>query len=341
MGDLGGSASGQSLIKWIVEASPCKGANAMGGMGSGSTRVAIMGSGAIGGVMGARLTSAGADVLYLARGAHLAAIQSKGLLIRGETELELRGVDATDDPTDRPPVDYIIFAVKGPDTESAAALIRPLVGKSTAIATFQNGVEGIDILARHYGSNAVLPGTTMLAAMIEAPGVVRHVSTVGPSVIGEWDGQKTGRVEKLSGLFGKAGLDLKIAEDAHVAVWSKFVAMAAMSAITCLTRLPIKAVVTNSETHELVQEAMDEVIAVAKARGVVIDPELPSKIFAAVSNIDPGWKTSMCNDLEAGRRIEVDSISGSLHRLGRKLGVPTPVHSVAYRALKPYTMPTS
>lgn len=313
----------------------------MGGMGSGPTRVAIMGSGAIGGVIGARLASGGADVLFLARGAHLAAIQSKGLRIEGETELELHDVDATDDPSNRPAVDFVIFAVKGPDTEPAAALIRPLVGKSTGIVTFQNGVEGIDILARHYGSNAVLPGTTMLAAMIEAPGVVRHVSTVAPSVVAEWSGQKTRRVEKLSELFAQSGLNLKIAEDAHVAVWSKFVAMAAMSAITCLTRLPVRTLVTNPETRELVQEAMDEVIAVAKARGVMIDPELPSKLFTAANNIDPGWKTSMCNDLEAGRRIEVDSISGSLHRLGRELGVPTPVHSVAYRALKPYTMPTS
>jgi 2-dehydropantoate 2-reductase len=304
-------------------------------------RVAIMGSGSIGGLVGGRLASAGAEVLFLARGAHLEALRASGLRILGESEVSLPRVDATDDPRGRQPVDFVIFTVKGPDTEAAAALIAPLVGEGTGIVSFQNGVEGVDILAARYGSEAVLPGTTMIAAVIEAPGVIRHVSAGGPFTVAEWNGQQSGRVDALRAAFTQAGLDLRINEDAHVAIWSKFVAMASMSAITCLTRLPLRTLASIPETRELALEAMDEVIAVAKARGVTVPPDVPSKLLTVIENVDPSWKTSMCNDLEAGKVIEVESLSGSLHRLGQDLGVPTPVHSVAYRALKPFAMPNT
>jgi 2-dehydropantoate 2-reductase len=303
-------------------------------------RIAIMGSGSIGGLVGGRLASTGAEVLFLARGAHLRAMQASGLRILSEAgDLSLPRVDATDDPEGREPVDFVIFTVKGPDTEAAAALIAPLVGPDTGIVSFQNGIEGVDILAARYGSEAVLPGTTMIASVIEAPGVIRHVSSAGPFTVGEWNGQRTERLDALRDIAAKAGLDLKISDDAHVAIWSKFVAMGSMSAITCLTRLPLRTLASIPETRELALEAMGEVIAVAKARGVTVPHDVPSNLLAAVKNIDPTWKTSMCNDLEAGKVIEVVSLSGSLHRLGRELGVPTPVHSVAYRALKPYAMP--
>lgn len=303
-------------------------------------RIAVMGSGSIGGLVGGRLASIGADVLFLARGAHLQAMQTSGLRILSEAgDVSLPHVDVTDDPQGRQPVDFVIFTVKGPDTNAAAELIAPLVGPDTGIVSFQNGVEGIDILAERYGSEAVLPRTTMIAAMIEAPGVIRHVGTRNQFTVGEWDGQRSERAEALREVCAQAGLDLTINDDAHVAVWSKFVAMATMSAITCLTRLPVRTVVSIPETRQLVIEAMEEVIAVANARGVRLPSDVTSRIFAVFENVDPAWKTSMCNDLEAGKVIEVESISGSLHRLGQELGVPTPVHSVAYRALKPYAMP--
>jgi 2-dehydropantoate 2-reductase len=298
-----------------------------------------MGSGSIGGLVGGRLASAGADVLFLARGAHLRALKDSGLRILSEAgDVHLPLVDATDDPRGREPVDFVIFTVKGPDTDAAAELIAPLVGPHTGIVSFQNGVEGVDILAQRYGPEAVLPGTTMIASVVEAPGVIRHVSSGGPFTVGEWNGQRTERLDALRDIAIRAGLDLKISDDAHVAIWSKFVAMASMSAITCLTRLPLRTLASIPETRELALEAMGEVIAVAKARGVTVPGDVKAKILAVVENIDPSWKTSMCNDLEAGKVIEVETLSGSLHRLGRELGVPTPVHSVAYRALKPYAM---
>ncbi len=303
-------------------------------------RIAVMGAGGIGGLVGGRLGSVGADVLFIARGAHLHAMQTSGLRILSQLgEVNLSRVEATDNPKGRQPVDFVIFTVKGPDTMAAAELIAPLIGPGTGIISFQNGVEGIDILAARYSSEAVLPGTTMTPTMIEAPGVIRHVGTGNQFTIGEWNGDKTTRAEAFREVSADAGLEVTISDKIHIDVWSKFVAMATFSAITSLTRLPVRTIVSVPETRQLAVDSMDEVIAVAKARGITLPSDITSNILAAVEKIDPAWKTSMCNDLEAGKVIEVDSISGFLHRLGEELGVPTPVHSVAYRALKPYAMP--
>ena len=298
------------------------------------------GSGGLGGLFGGLLASTGTDVLFIARGAHLDEMQTSGLRILSELgDVILDEVDATDDPSGQQPVDYIIFTVKGQDTGAASELIAPLVGQNTAIVSFQNGVEGIDILAARYSPEAVIPGTTNAPARIEAPGVIRHVGTGRPITIGEWNGDRSERLMAFGDLCGKAGLDVTISEDIHVAVWSKFVAMATFSALTCLTRLPVRSIVGNPETRQLAIDSMNEVIAVASARGVGLPSETVSNILSFVETIDTSWKTSMCNDLEAGKVIEVDSISGVLHRLGIELGIATPVHTVSYRALKPYATP--
>ncbi len=303
-------------------------------------RVAVMGSGGIGGLVGGRLASVGTDVLFIARGKHLQAMRASGLRISSELgDVTLPRVEATENPKCGQPVDFVIFTVKGQDTMAAAELIAPLIGPNTGVICFQNGVEGIDILAARYTSDAVLPGTTMTAAMIEAPGIIRHVGTVNQFTVGEWSGDRIGRAEAFRVVAEKAGLNVTISDDIHVAVWSKFVAMATFSAITSLTRLPVRTVVSVPETRQLVIDSMDDVIAVAKARGITLPDDIKSKIFAVVDTLDPLWKTSMCNDLEAGKVIEADCISGVLHRLGQELGVSTPVHTFAYRALKYYTLP--
>lgn len=303
-------------------------------------RIAVMGSGGVGGLVGGRLAATGIEVLFIARGAHLEAMQTSGLrLLSALGDVSLSHVEATDDPKGKQPVDFVIFTVKGPDTEAAAELIEPLIGPDTGIISFQNGVEGIDILAARYSSSAVLPGTTMIAAVIEAPGTIRHVGTGTQFTVGEWDGRISPRAQAFCDAAGSAGLNVTLSVHAHVDVWSKFVAMATFSALTCLTRLPVRTIVSVPETRQLALDSMNEVIAVAKARGVTVPADVPTKILGVVETLDPAWKTSMCNDLEAGKVIEADSISGAVHRLGEELGVSTPVHTVAYHALKYFTLP--
>lgn len=303
-------------------------------------RIAVMGSGGIGGLVGGRLGVAGIAVLFIARGAHLRAMRASGLRVSSELgDVTLPSVEATDNPEGRQPVDFVIFTVKGPDTRAASELIAPLVGPATGIISFQNGVEGIDILAERYSSAAVLPGTTMIAAVIEAPGFIRHVGSGNQFTIGEWNGERSARAQAFCDVAVNAGLNVTLSDHAHVDVWSKFVAMATFSALTSLTRLPVRTIISIPETRQLALDSMAEVIAVAEARGVRVPGDVPAKILGVVETLDPTWKTSMCNDLEAGKVIEADSISGAVHRLGQELGVPTPVHTVAYRALKYFTMP--
>jgi 2-dehydropantoate 2-reductase len=303
-------------------------------------RVAIMGSGSLGGIIGGRLAASGTEVMFIARGAHLEALKTNGLKVLSSLgDLSLPTIHATDDPTGEAPADIVLFTVKGPDTETAADIIRPLVGPHTGIVSLQNGVSGIRVLAKRYGESAVLPGATMISGLVEGPGVVRHVGSADRFTIGEWDGTTSSRALALQAAARKAALTVELSDAIHSVVWSKFVAMASMSAVTCLTRSPVRTCATAPELREFVTDAMQEVMAVAKARGVEIDPDLPAKIIAGCQTVDPNWKTSMCNDLEAGKPIEIETISGDLHHLGQVLGVPTPIHSLAFRALRYYASP--
>lgn len=300
-------------------------------------RVAIMGSGGLGGLLGARLAASGVDVMFIARGAHLRAMQTAGLRILSEQgDVHIPEVEATADPGGKPPVDFVVFTVKGPDTRAAANLIAPLVAAQTGIISFQNGVEGIEILADKYSAEAVLPGTTMTPAVIVEPGVIRHIGSNCQFNIGEWHGQISDRAKRFRDAADAAGVTVTISDQIHIDLWSKFVGMTTMSALTCLTRLPARTIVSVPETRQLVVHSMDEVIAVARARGIELPDDIKAGLLAFLDNLDPTWKTSMCNDLEAGKPIEVESLSGTMHRLGEELGVPTPIHTTAYRALKPF-----
>jgi len=300
-------------------------------------RIVIMGSGGLGGLFGGLLAKAGAAVIFIARGDHLQAMQTSGLKILSQTgDVALPSVHAFDDPTGESIADFVIFTVKGADTRAACELIAPIVGPKTGIICFQNGIEGIDILADRYGKGAVIPGATFVPAMIEKPGVIRHLGAGSQTTVGEWNGEMSNRLKAFATLAKKAGLDVSVSDDIHPVVWGKFVAFATFSALTSLTRLPLRTIGTTPETLQLAFDAMAEVIAVADARGIKIPPQVFDDTKEFVQNVDPAWKTSMANDLAAGKAIESDSISGSVHRLGQELGVPTPINTVFYRALKPF-----
>jgi 2-dehydropantoate 2-reductase len=300
-------------------------------------RIVIMGSGGLGGLFGGLLAKAGAEVMFIARGCHLQAMQTSGLKILSQTgDVDLPSVHAVDDPAGQSAADFVIFTVKGADTRAACELIAPIVGSKTGIICFQNGIEGIDILADHYGTGAVIPGATFAPAMIEKPGVIRHVGAGSQTTVGEWNGEMSNRLEAFATLAKKAGLDITVNDDIHTVVWAKFVAFATFSALTSLTRLPLRTIGTTPETLQLAFDAMAEVIALADARGIKVPAQVFDDTKEFVQNVDPAWKTSMANDLAAGKAIESDSISGSVHRLGQELRVPTPINTVFYRALKPF-----
>jgi 2-dehydropantoate 2-reductase len=303
-------------------------------------RIAVMGTGGIGGFCGAKLAAKGADVFFIARGEHLNAMQSSGLkLLSALGDVTLDRVTATDNPAGQAPADIVLFTVKGPDTDAAIDLIAAVVGPETGIICFQNGVEGVDKLAARFGKRAVLPGATNTTAIIGSPGTICHVGKSNSFTFGEWTGELSKRAVSYRDLAQAAGVNTQISSNALLDIWIKYVAAAGAMSVTCLARLPVRACMETPETRELAVEAMQEIISLAKARNIEVPRDTIDRVLSFGATLDPTWKTSMLTDLEAGKVIEAEGIFGAAHRMGREVGVPTPVLSVAYRALKYYTRP--
>ena len=304
-------------------------------------RIAVVGAGGVGGGFGAALAHAGADVTFIARGAHLAAMKSKGLRIdspRGN--IHLVPTKATDDPKAVGPVDYVLFCVKLWDVESAGEHIKPMVGPNTAVIPLQNGIDAPERLLPILGKQAVMGGVAQISASIIEPGVVRQVGTFMRMVFGELDGSRSKRGEELYALCQKAGFDVTLSEQILTELWMKFILLATNASVTALTRQPIGVLRDDPDIGPQFVSAYNEVIAVGRARGISLPADALDKMLAFNKNAPPTMKASMALDLERGNRIELPWLGGKVVELGRQLGVPTPTHATMYAALKPYILGT-
>jgi len=300
-------------------------------------KIAVMGAGAIGGYFGGRLAKAGFDVSFIARGAHLDVIRKNGLKVLSPLgDFTIHPATVTDDPAEVGPVDVILFMVKNYDTLRAAEQIRPLVGPDTAIIPFQNGVEARAMLSNVLGARHVLGGVAFIPASIQEPGVIKHNAELAKLVFGEFDKQITPRVVAFLDALEKAGVTGEISTDISMVLWSKLMFLTSMSAINCITRQPVGLVQSDGETIALYMDAMREVAAVAVAHGVSLGEEAIANNMALAKSFPPNNKTSMFQDLEAGRRLEIDYLSGAVVRLGREKGIETPIHRTAWVAIKPW-----
>ena len=300
-------------------------------------KIAVMGAGAIGGYFGGRLAKAGFDVSFIARGAHLDVIRKNGLKVLTPLgDFTIHPATVTDDPAEVGPVDVILFMVKNYDTLQAAEQIRPLVGSDTAIIPFQNGVEARAMLSNVLGARHVLGGVAFIPASIQEPGVIKHNAELAKLVFGEFDKQITPRALSFLDALEKAGVTGEIPADISMVLWSKLMFLTSMSAINCITRQPVGLVQSDGETIALYMDAMREVAAVAVAHGVSLGEEAIANNMALAKSFPPNNKTSMFQDLEAGRRLEIDYLSGAVVRLGREKGIETPIHRTAWVAIKPW-----
>ena len=300
-------------------------------------KIAVMGAGAIGGYFGGRLAKAGFDVSFIARGAHLDVIRKNGLKVLSPLgDFTIHPATVTDDPAEVGPVDVILFMVKNYDTLRAAEQIRPLVGPDTAIIPFQNGVEARAMLSNVLGARHVLGGVAFIPASIQEPGVIKHNAELAKLVFGEFDKQITPRALSFLDALEKAGVTGEIPADISMVLWSKLMFLTSMSAINCITRQPVGLVQSDGETIALYMDAMREVAAVAATHGVSLGEEAIANNMALAKSFPPNNKTSMFQDLEAGRRLEIDYLSGAVVRLGREKGIETPIHRTAWVAIKPW-----
>ena len=304
-------------------------------------RIAVVGAGGVGGSFGAALAKAGADVTFIARGAHLAAMKSKGLKIEGgRGETHLVPTQATDDPASIGPVDYVLFCVKLWDVESAGRQIKPLVGPDTAVIPLQNGIDAPERLVPILGRQAVMGGVAQISASIVAPGVVRQVGTFMRMLFGELDGSASKRGEALLAICRKAGFDVVLSNQIVTELWMKFILLATNASVMAVARQPIGKLRDDPDMRPQFVAAYQEVVDVGKARGVKLPADAVDKMLAFNAGAPPTMKPSMALDLERGNRIELPWLGGKVVELGRQLGVPTPTHSFMYAALKPYVMGT-
>ncbi|MBS0539157.1 MAG: 2-dehydropantoate 2-reductase [Proteobacteria bacterium] len=302
-------------------------------------RIAVVGAGGVGGGYGAALAHAGADVTFIARGAHLAAMKSHGLKVespRGDTHLV--PTQATDDPRSVRPVDVVLFCVKLWDVESAGEQIKPLVGPGTAVIPLQNGIDASERLAPILGPRAVMGGVANISATIASPGVIRQTGMGLRMVFGELDGSRSPRAEAFAAVCARASIDGVLSTNILGELWMKFILLASNASLMAVTRLPIGKLRDDPDIAPLFTVAYQEVLDVGRARGVVLPDDAIERTLQFNRTVPPQLMASMAVDLLRGNRIELPWLSGKVVELGRQLGVPTPVHRLLYATLKPYTM---
>ncbi len=303
-------------------------------------RIGVMAAGAVGGYFGGRLAAAGHDVVFFARGAHLAAIRQHGLKIESPLgDLHLRDAQATDDPSTVAPVDVVIFAVKLWDLEQAAATLRPLLAGATRVITVQNGIDAVERVAPILGADHVVGGYAQIATVIGSPGTIVHSSKFALFRFGHADRRADPTLTAFVAAAREAGLDVALAENIEVELWNKFVFLSTMAGMTSATRQPIGPILADPDTRALLHSLLREVVAVGRAKGVGLPADHADKALAFADETLPrGMKASMAHDLERGNRIELDWLTGKVVELGRALGVPTPASETIYAVLKLHRM---
>ena len=299
-------------------------------------KVAIFGAGGVGGYFGGLLAQAGYEVRFIARGEHLAAIRKNGLIVKSVMgDFKIDPALATDDPTEIGEVDYVIVSVKHFQLAEAAPQIKHLLGANTTVVPLQNGVDAHEILIEILDSEGVVGGFTRIVSMIEAPGIIRQPSVIQEVYVGDLDGKSSLRCQKILDAWSECGVDAIQPEDIFIPMWTKFVFMASYGGVSSLARVSSGELLSCRESKELFVRAMQEVEAVGRARGVELPADVVPSALATLERFEPTTTSSTQRDVAAGRPFELEAFSGTVVRLGRECGVPTPVHELLYGLLRP------
>ena len=300
-------------------------------------RIAIIGAGGVGGYFGARLQHAGADVHFVARGAHLQALRSAGLKVESALgNVHLPRVNATDTPADIGAADIVWLSVKLWDMDAALRSIRPLIGPDTGVISFQNGVQKDDILRAAFGSRAVMGGVAYIATNIDRPGVIKHTGTMQRLIFGEYDGRRSARAEALLDAALRGGINAELSDDIRKAVWEKFVFLVGLSGSTTTMRDTIGPIRANPRSRRFLSELMRETVNVGRALGVALPADFADQRLAFVDSLPEQMTSSMHHDLNARKRLEVSWLSGGVAQLGEQTGVPTPMNRAVWDVLALY-----
>jgi 2-dehydropantoate 2-reductase len=300
-------------------------------------RIAVFGTGGVGGYFGGRLAEAGEDVVFLARGPHLAAMLENGLRVSSVAgDFTLRPVAAFQRPAQAGVVDVVLLGVKAWQVLEAASEMVPMLHSSSYVVPLQNGVEAPRQLAEVLGRERVVGGMCRISASIKEPGWIQHTGVDPYIAFGELDNTPGDRLERLRAAFSRSrGVTAEIPGDIVAAMWSKFLFISAVSGVGAITQSSLGVIRAQPDTRRLLVEAMDEARAVAVAHGVTLPTDEVDQIMARIDQLPPDTIASMHRDIAAGRPSELLSQSGAVVRLGQEIGLPVPVHTLIYESLLP------
>ncbi len=299
-------------------------------------RFAVYGAGGVGGYFGGRLAQAGEEVAFIARGAHRKALEDHGLKVESiKGDFAVPRVTVTDDPSRVGPVDVLIVAVKTWQLRDILPSLVHLVHAETMILPLLNGVEAADEIAVVAGRERVLKGMAWIISNIREPGVILHVGAEPRIVLGEMDGARTDRVDRLRLTLEACGVVAEIPDDIDVALWKKFLFVVSVGGMGAVTRAPIGVIRKVPETRQLLADAMAEIRDVGLAGGIALPPEVVETSLAFADTLPPQGKASLQRDIAEGRRSELEAWNGAVVRLGKARGVETPVHRAIYNSLLP------
>ncbi|HEX7221288.1 MAG TPA: 2-dehydropantoate 2-reductase [Burkholderiales bacterium] len=296
-----------------------------------------MGAGGVGGYFGARLQQAGHDVVFFARGKHLAALKENGLTLKsphGSAQLKVQVFERAADAGGT--VDVVMFAVKLWDTESAAELLRPVVGPRTLVIPFQNGVESVERLRKIFGEEKVLGGSAYIATRIAAPGVIEHIGQMAGLEFGALVPSQRAAAAAFHGACQGAGINAKLADDIQRVIWQKFIFLVAVSGCTASARVPLGVVRADPDLRWMFEQAMRETYRLARARGVDVPEDYVGGRVAFLDTLPAEMRASMAHDLEAGNRLEAPWLCGAVAKMSAEAGIDAPVNRAIYAALKPF-----
>ncbi len=304
-------------------------------------KIAVYGAGAVGAYFGGRLAAAGARVHLIARGAHLAALTRSGLTVRsaaGDLHLAL---PATESPAEIGACDLVLFCVKSYDTATAAARLGPLLGPTSLVLSLQNGVDNEDVIAREVGSGRVLGGAAYIFASITEPGVITDTGGRARIVFGAWDRSPPARLHDVLDWFQRARVEARLSDDIRSDLWHKFAFICAQAGMTATARLPIGRIRSEPESWGMFRRILEEVCAVAAALGLGIPSDAVERHLSLAQRLAPHSRSSLYDDLAAGRRLELEALHGTVVRLAREHGVRVPACEAVYAILKPSALPCS
>lgn len=299
-------------------------------------RFGIMAAGGVGGYFGGLLHKAGKDVRFIARGAHLEAIRKNGLRVDCAEPGDFTAEDVfiTDSPAEAGPCDVIFFCTKTTSNDESIPAIAPMVGEGTVIISLQNGVDNEDQLAARYGAERIMGGATYVFTHIAGPGHIEQIGGPRRLVFGEMKGGASARGEAILKELKEAQINAELSEDILRELWTKFIFITSVGAMTAVTTSPVGELMAWQGTKRMTREVMREVYEVGRARGVNLPEGADAERFEFIEEQNPASKASLCRDREAGRRMEIDTFCGAVSRIGGALGVPTPLNDFLYDILK-------